>query len=108
MKRVNLRLICRTDRLSVVGGTLSSSYQAFGVKLLNRSIQTYWKDEHCSEVNYEFLSSLSNEQWYQFFCTVFSAENNTIEEDGRVITHNGSPILNDTEVFAYLFIFIAE
>ena len=46
----------------------------------------------------------SNNESYQFFCAVFSAENNTIEEDDRAITHTDSPILNGAEVFAYLFI----
>ena len=101
---IYLRLICRPDKLRAVDKKLTSNGQAFAITLLTRSSQSYWKDDQCNEVNYEFSSSLSNEQWYQFFCAVFSAENNTIEEDGRAITHNGSPILNDTEVFAYLFI----
>lgn len=104
MKRAYLRLICRTNRLSDVDNQITLSYQAFGTKLLKRNVQEYWKDDRCSEVNYEFSSSLSNEKWYQFFCALFGTENNTIEEDIKAITHNESPILNDTEVFAYLFI----
>lgn len=99
-----LRLICRTDRLNSVDNQITLSCQAFGVELLNQNTQAYWKDERCTEVNDKFSASISNEQWYQFFCAVFGSENNTVEENGRAITHNGSPILNDTEVFAYLFI----
>lgn len=104
MKMVHLRLICRTDRLSCVDNQITLNYQAFGVNLLKRNTQAYWKDDRCTEVDYELSSSISNEQWYQFFCAVFGTDNNTVEEDGRALTHNGSPILNDTEVFAYLFI----
>lgn len=104
MKKIHLRLICRTDRLIGVDNQITLSYQAFGVKLLKRNTQAYWKDDRCTEVNYEFSSSISLEKWYQFFCSVFGADNNMVEEDGRAITHNGSLIFNDTEVFAYLFI----
>ena len=104
MKKIHLRLICRTDRLSNVDNQITLSYQAFGVKLLKRNTQAYWKDDRCTEVNYELSSSISLEQWYQFFCSVFGTDNNTVEEDGRALTHNGSPILSDTEVFAYLYI----
>lgn len=104
MKMIHLRLICRTDRLSDVDNQITMSYKAFGVNLLKRKTQAYWKDDRCTEVDYELSSSISNEQWYQFFCAVFGADNNMVEEDGRALTHNGSPILNDTEVFAYLFI----
>ena len=101
---VHLRLICRTDRLSCVDNQITLNYQAFGVNLLKRNTQAYWKDDRCTEVDYELSSSISLEQWYQFFCSVFGTDNNTVEEDIRALTHNGSPILNDTEVFAYLFI----
>ncbi len=101
---IYLRLICRPDILSAVDEKLISSCQAFGITLLTRNSQSYWKDDRCNEVNYEFSSSLSNEKWYQFFCALFGTKNNTIEEDIKAITHNESPILNDTEVFAYLFI----
>ncbi len=104
MNLTYLRLICRTDILSEVDEKLTSSYQAFGVTLLTRSSQSYWKDDRCNEVNYEFSSSISLEKWYQFFCAVFGANNNMVEEDGKAITHTGSPILNGMDVFAYLFI----
>ena len=104
MKKTYLRLICRPDRLSAVDEKLISNCQAFGIALLTRSSQSYWKDDRCSEANYEFSSSISLEKWYQFFCVLFGTENNTIEGDRKAITHNGSPIINDTEVFAYLFI----
>ena len=104
MKMIHLRLICRTDKLSGVDNQITMSYKAFGVNLLKRNTQAYWKDDRCTEVDYELLSSISLEQWYQFFCSVFGTDNNTVEEDGRALTHNGSPILNDTEVFAYLYI----
>lgn len=104
MKRANLRLICRTDRLSAVDEKLTSSCQAFGITLLTRNSQSYWKDDRCSEVNYEFSSSSSFEQWSLFFSAVFGTDNNTVEEGGREITHAASPILNDTEEFAHLFI----
>ena len=101
---IHFRLICRTDKLSGVDNQITMSYQTFSVKLLKRNPQAYWKDDRCTEVDYELSSSISLEQWYQFFCSVFGTDNNTVEEDGRALTHNGSPILNDTEVFAYLFI----
>ena len=104
MNRIHLRLICRTDRLNAVDEKLTSSCQTFEVILLNRSCQTYWKDDRCTEVNYEFSSSIILEQWYQFFCSVFGAENTMIEEDGKSFTHCGSPILNEADVFAYLYI----
>ena len=104
MKMVHLRLICRTDRLSCVDNQITLNYQAFGVNLLKRNTQAYWKDDRCTEVDYELSSSISLEQWYQFFCSVFGTDNNTVEEDSRALTHNGNPILNVTEVFAYLYI----
>ena len=104
MNLTYLRLICRPDILSEVDEKLTSSCQTFGVTLLTRSSQSYWKDERCTEVELELSSSISNEQWYQFFCAVFGADNNMVEEDGKAITHTGSPILNGMDVFAYLFI----
>ncbi len=99
-----LKLTCRSEILSAVDEKLTSSCQAFGVTILTRSSQSYWKDDRCNEVNYEFSSSISLEKWYQFFCAVFGADNNIVEEDGKAITHTGSPILNGTEVFAHLFV----
>ena len=104
MKRANLRLICRPDKLRAVEEKLTSNCQAFGITLLKRNSQEYWKDKRCAEVNYEFSSSISLEQWYLFFSDVFGTDNNTVEEGGREITHAASPILNDTEEFAHLFI----
>ena len=100
---VYLRLICRPDKLRAVDEKLTSNCQAFGITLLKRNSQEYWKDKRCAEVNYEFSSSISLEQWYLFFSAVFGTDNNTVE-DGREITHAGSPILYDTEEFAHLFI----
>lgn len=104
MKKIHLRLICRTDRLINVDNQITLSYQAFGVKLLKRNTQAYWKDDRCTEVDYELSSSISNKQWYQFFCSVFGTENNIVEEDGRSFTHCGSPILNEADVFGNLYI----
>ena len=101
---IYLRLICRPDIFSAVDEKLISSCQAFGITLLTRNSQSYWKDDRCNEANYEFSSSSSFEQWYLFFSAVFGADNNMIGEESKAITHTGSPILNDTEVFAYLFI----
>lgn len=98
-----LRLVCRTEKLNDMDHRILSDCQALGVDLLKRNAQAYWKDERCTEVNYEFSSSISLEQWYLFFSDVFGTDNNTVEEGGREITHAVSPVLNDTEAFAYLF-----
>ena len=50
-----------------------------------------------------------NRLWDRYQIPLFIVENgfgavDTVEEDGRALTHNESPILNDTEVFAYLYI----
>ncbi len=51
-----LRLICRTEKLNDMDHRILSDCQALGVDLLKRNAQAYWKDERCTEVNYEFLS----------------------------------------------------
>ena len=104
MNLTYLRLICRPDKLRAIEEKHTLSCQVFGITILSRRLQSYWKDERCSEVNYEFSSNFSNEQWPQFFCAVFGADNNVVGEDDKAIMHTGSPILNSAEVFAYLFI----
>ena len=100
IKLASLNLICMMQRWNDLHDRILSCCRQRGIEVLNVDASEYWKDSQCTQAFFALSADIPDERWQTFFHSVFGTENNILFSDS--LTHCGSPILNETEIFGEL------